>query len=89
MKATSVVNRATISDVLRLDGVATIQARERIWFQCAVHADTHPSAVVVGKSGWRCFACGAKGGLLDLVVAFGHARTRADAATWLESRVRP
>jgi CHC2 zinc finger len=84
---TSIVDRATISDVLRLVGVATVRRGKRVWFQCAVHDDARPSAVVVGERGWRCFACGAKGGVLDLALAFGLARTRADAARFLEARL--
>lgn len=87
MSTTSVVDRATISDVLRLAGVTTLQRGERVWFQCPAHDDTHPSAVIVGRSGWKCFACGAKGGILSLAIALGLARTRADAARVLEAKL--
>lgn len=85
--AESVVKRATISDVLRLAGVTTLQRGKRIWFQCPVHDDTDPSAVVVEKTGWRCFSCQAKGGVLHLVVAFRLAHDRADAARLLAARL--
>lgn len=84
-RQTSVVDRSTIADVLRLAGVATVQRGERVWFRCAVHDDTHPSAVVVGGRGRRCHVCGAKGGILDLAVAFGLATNRAKAARLLEA----
>jgi hypothetical protein len=76
MSTTSVVDRATISDVLRLAGVAAIQHGERVWFRSPVHDDTEPSAIVVGKRGWRCFSCRGKGGILDLAIAFGLAHSR-------------
>jgi DNA primase len=87
MRTTSVVDRATISDVLRLAGVATVQRGGRVWFQCAVHDDTHPSAVVVGERGWRCHVCGAKGGIFGLTVAFGLAESHASAARFLDARL--
>lgn len=34
--------------------------------------------------GWRCHACGAKGGILDLAVALRLGSTRAEAAACLE-----
>ena len=74
----------TSSDVLRRAGIATVQRGSRTWFACPSHDDRHPSAVVVGERGWRCFACGAKGGILDLVVALELAADRAGAAHWLE-----
>jgi len=80
---TSVVGHATIADVLRLAGQSTPNARG--YFSCPVHDDRHPSARVQASGrGWRCHACGAKGGVLDLVVALGRARDRAHAAQWIE-----
>lgn len=85
--ATSVVDRATTNDVLRLAGVGTVRRGDRVWFLCPVHDDTRPSAVVVGKNGWRCFACGAKGGVLHLVVALRLAGNRTEAARLLAARL--
>ena len=84
----SVVERITTADVLRLAKVQTVVRGGRAWFRCGSHADDNPSAVVVGASGWKCHACGAKGGILDLVVALGLAPNRAAAARLLEERVR-
>jgi hypothetical protein len=48
------------------------------------HEDVHPSCLLKPDLGvWRCQACGAKGGKLDLVVAAGHATSRAQAREWL------
>jgi hypothetical protein len=82
----SVLDRVAIADVLRLAGVVVEQRGQRTWFSCPVHRpDEHPSAVIVGERGFRCHACGAKGGVLDLTVALGHGRDRAAAARWLEN----
>ncbi|MFY9720426.1 MAG: CHC2 zinc finger domain-containing protein [Candidatus Cybelea sp.] len=82
-----VVERATALDVLQTAHIATVRRGARLWFRCPVHRpDNHPSCVIVGEDakGWRCFACGARGGVLDLVVALGIADDRASAARWLE-----
>ncbi|MGC1759148.1 MAG: CHC2 zinc finger domain-containing protein [Candidatus Cybelea sp.] len=80
----SIVDRVTVDDVLRRAGIATVQRGKRVWFRCPAHADTHPSAVIVGERGWRCFACGAHGGVFDLCIALGLAHDRASAAQLLE-----
>jgi hypothetical protein len=83
--ANSVVGRVRIDDILRL---ACAQKNSRGFFLCPIHSDTHPSGHV-DSSGtwWRCFACGAKGGILDLAIALGLANDRASAAAYLERRV--
>ncbi len=83
----SIVERITASHVLKLAHVVTIQRGGRVWFQCPCHDDTHPSAVVVGQRGWRCHVCGAKGGVLGLAIALGLARSRSEAARFLEARL--
>lgn len=85
--APSIVERTSIADVLRLGSVTTVVRAGRTWFLCPRHSDANPSAVVVGEGGWRCHACGAKGGVLDLVVALGLAQDRAAAARFLELHV--
>ncbi|HEY2476929.1 MAG TPA: CHC2 zinc finger domain-containing protein [Candidatus Cybelea sp.] len=83
-RASSVVDRVTSSDVLCRAGIATVRRGSRTWFICPSHDDRHPSAIIVGERGWRCFACGARGGVLDLCIALGFARDRASAARFLE-----
>jgi DNA primase len=80
----SILSRVCVLDVLQNANVPTEPRAGRVWFCCPVHADRHPSAVVVGEAGWRCHACGAHGGILDLVVALGLAQDRAAAARYLE-----
>lgn len=82
---TTILNRTTVRDVLRLAGVFVEQRGERTWFSCPAHRpDRHPSAVIVGKSGWTCHVCRAHGGIFDLVVALGLAADRPSAARFLE-----
>lgn len=79
----SVIERLTIADVLA-SACAPFRRRGRfIMFTCPVHDDSHPSAFG-GEKGWRCFACGAKGGLLDLGIALGLGDDRAAVARRLE-----
>ena len=57
------------------------------WMTCPnpEHPDRHPSAhITKDQRGWKCFACGAAGGVLDTVVCFGFASDRKEAASWLE-----
>lgn len=84
----SVIATATIDDVARAAGWP--QPDRRGWFRCPLHDDTRPSAHVVPASkgrGWRCFGCGAKGGVLDLAVAIGIGCDRASAARELQRRL--
>jgi hypothetical protein len=60
---------------------------KRGWIRCPdpEHMDSNPSChITPDKRGWRCFACGAHGGILDLIVSHGFAEDRASAAKWLE-----
>ena len=83
----SILSNATIADVLRLAGYE--QPDRRGFMRCPIHSEQSPSfhATASGK-GWRCFGCGRKGGVFDLVVALGIAQDRAGAAQWLESVLR-
>ena len=83
----SVVARATVADVLRLAGHPPLDTRG--WALCPSHDDTKPSLhVQPSGKGWACFGCGARGGVLDLIVALGKAKDRPEAAAWLEARIR-
>lgn len=82
----SVVDRLGVADVLLAAGREAPNPRG--WFICPSHADARPSAHVVGGRGWRCFGCGAKGGVLDLAVALRIGRDRREAAAALERRRR-
>jgi DNA primase len=83
---TTVVDRLSIADVLRLGGFE--QPNKRGFLCCPLHSENTPSFKVVGKGrGFRCFGCGAKGGVLDLVVALGVAANRAAAARWLKESI--
>jgi putative DNA primase/helicase len=77
----TILERATIHDALRLAGAS---ANAHGFFRCFSHDDSNPSAHVLGDTGFRCHACGAKGGILDLLVAAGVAADRAEAARALE-----
>lgn len=51
------------------------------------HPDKHPSCTINAcKALFYCHACGAGGGVLDLVVFAGLANSRHDAATFLRER---
>lgn len=83
----SVVGRASVCDVLRLAGFE--EPNRHGFVACPLHTESSASFHVVGDGrGFRCFGCGAKGGILDLVVALGIACDHAAAASWLE-RVLP
>jgi hypothetical protein len=80
----SVLDRFTARDVLSAVGVAVPEdIRKPICCPLPAHDDTTPSFRVYDR-GFVCFGCGAKGGLLDLVITLGKARDRAGAARWLE-----
>jgi hypothetical protein len=53
------------------------------------HDDRSPSFKLVGQreTGFICYGCGAKGGVLDLPVALELVNNRAEAAQFLEARV--
>jgi len=46
-------------------------AKGEYWALCPYHADTHAANFSVSERGYRCFACGAKGGLRDLADKLG------------------
>jgi hypothetical protein len=85
--APSIVERATVTDVLRFGGFG--EPDRHGFLVCPLHSERSGSFHVTrnGK-GFRCFGCGRKGGVLDLAVALGIARDRAAAALWLEGVVR-
>lgn len=80
----SIVDRVFVRDALRLAVVTTVQLGSRTCFKCPSHDDSRPSAFIVGERGWRCFVCGAHGGVFDLCIALGLAHDRASAAQLLE-----
>ena len=79
----SVVHQVRVGDVLRRVGVAVPNDPRKL-AKCPLHDDSTASFRIFDR-GWRCFGCGAHGGVLDLVVALGKAYDRAGAARWLES----
>jgi len=89
----SVLKRLTIARVYALAVPGRVIRR---WGHSAIvrcpvtgHEDNHPSCLMNEVADrWRCLACGARGGMLDVVIAAGHAVDRAGAARWLEDRVR-
>jgi DNA primase len=49
------------------------------------HPDRHPSCSLnLGSDTWKCFACGKKGGKIQMVIEAEKARTRSEAAEWLK-----
>ena len=83
---TSVVERATIAQVLNLVGISSSADPAKL-VTCPLHDDGTPSFRIYTR-GWRCFGCDRRGGILDLVVALGFADDRADAARFLEESIR-
>lgn len=84
--AVSILDRVAIVDVLRLGGFE--QPNRQGFLVCPLHAERSGSFHVIGNGkGFRCFGCGAKGGVFDLVVALGIAADHAAAARWLEGVV--
>jgi hypothetical protein len=81
----SVFDAVTVADVLRRTGHgANIPANPKRLMKCPLHEDDSPSMRIFDK-GFRCFGCGQKGGIADLAIALGYARTYAEAALWLEN----
>lgn len=80
----SIVDRATPRDVLRLAGFA--EPNRQGMMHCPVHYERSASLHVLER-GFHCFGCGVHGGLLDFVVALGVTRNRASAARWLEENI--
>lgn len=87
MNGASIFARATVVDVLRAANVVPPHNTARL-MRCPLpsHLDDTPSFRAFER-GYRCFGCGARGGVADLVVALGFADNRAEAALWLEERV--
>lgn len=55
--------------------------------RCCFHGDKTPSLSLRESVGtFNCFGCGAKGGLLHAVVAFGLAADLSEASHWLAER---
>jgi hypothetical protein len=83
----SVIERVDVRDVLRVAGFE--EPDKRGFLSCPLHTERSASFHIVGDgTGWRCFGCGARGGILDLVVGLKIAVDRAAAARWLEEVVR-
>ncbi len=54
---------------------------------CPFHFESNASCdVAIGKNTFLCRSCGAKGGILDVVILAGNADDRRGAAAWLEAR---
>lgn len=88
----SVLQALTIAAVyeLAVQGRAIRRFGRSALVRCPVneHEDRHPSCLLdETRNRWRCLSCGAKGGMLDCVIAAGHAVDRAGAARWLEVRL--
>jgi hypothetical protein len=90
---TSVAERLTIARVYELaaPGQPLRRYGRNALVRCPVrdHPDRHPSCLLdETRNRWKCLGCGGRGGMLDLVVAAGHAPDPASAARWLEERTR-
>lgn len=83
----SILDDLSVDKILRLAGHS--EANARGWFLCPAHSDHRPSAhIVPGGKGWKCFSCGAGGGLFALAIALGLGRDYPSAARALEERTR-
>jgi hypothetical protein len=80
----SITERVTARDILSLAGFPLPDRRGFIL--CPKHEERSPSCHVLER-GYRCFGCGDKGGLLDLIVVLGIACNRTTAASWLEENL--
>jgi hypothetical protein len=78
----SVFDSATVASVLQRVGCEAPSNPKRL-MRCPLHEDDTPSFRVFER-GYVCFGCGARGGIVDLILALGKASTRAEAARWLE-----
>lgn len=75
----------TIPAVLRLLGAIGPDYQGFITCPSPDHPDRHPSThITPDQRGWKCFACNAQGGVLDIIVCYGFAEDRKAAAEWLE-----
>jgi hypothetical protein len=85
----SIIDRVTMHDVLR---IASLPAADKRGFTgCPFHADETPSLHLVGptgrEKGYKCFACGESGGILDFLVKTKIATDPAHAARILEEQL--
>ncbi|HEX4014103.1 MAG TPA: CHC2 zinc finger domain-containing protein [Candidatus Cybelea sp.] len=82
----SIIERVAVADILRLAGFE--EPNRSGFVSCPLHAERNASFHIVGDgTGWRCFGCGARGGVLDLVVGLKITADRASAARWLEENI--
>jgi hypothetical protein len=81
----SIVDELTARQILTLAG--HVAPAERKPMRCIFHAERRPSLSILDR-GYRCWACGAHGGLLDLAIAVGFGYDHQSAAQALEERVR-
>ena len=85
----SVLERATMRDALRIAGIALPNGAG--FSPCPFHDDSKPSLHLVGakgrETGYKCFGCGAAGGILDFLVEARIATDHAQAAQLLEERM--
>jgi len=84
----SIVGRLSARDVLRAVGIPAPLPGKLMCCPLPGHDDHSPSFKFVGaeETGFVCYGCGAKGGVLALVVALGLTHDRAEAARFLEER---
>ena len=78
----SVFDSATVAAVLKRAGFETPSDPKRL-MRCPIHDDDTPSFRIFAR-GYVCFGCGARGGIVDLILALGKASSRVIAARWLE-----
>ena len=76
-------------DALRIAGIALPNGAG--FSPCPFHDDSKPSLHLVGakgrETGYKCFGCGAAGGILDFLVEARIATDHAQAAQLLEERM--
>ena len=71
---TEITDRITVREILALEGLDA--PRNRV--PCPIHGGKNPTSFSFTDSGFYCFSCGAKGGLIDLVEHL-HGCTRVEA----------
>jgi DNA primase len=80
----SIIDELTARQILTLAG--HLAPAERKPMRCIFHAEKRPSLSILDR-GYRCFSCGAHGGLLDLAIAVGFGYDHQSAAQELEERL--